>query len=65
MAMLAGRAELGPWYWAGVAVAIALSAWQLWLARGRDRAGAFAAFRMSHWAGAALFVGLVVDHALA
>lgn len=64
MAMLAGRADLGSWYWAGFALALALSAWQLWLARGRDRAGAFAAFRMSHWAGAALFVGLALDYAL-
>jgi 4-hydroxybenzoate polyprenyltransferase len=65
MAMLAGRAELGGAYWAGFAVALAVSAWQLWLARGRDRAGAFAAFRMSHWAGAALFVGLAADYAMA
>lgn len=64
MGMLGHRAELGAWYAAGVAAAALVSAWTLWLARRRDRAGAFAGFRASHWAGFAIFAGLALDHGL-
>jgi 4-hydroxybenzoate polyprenyltransferase len=64
MAMLGHRAGLGGWYAAGVAAAALVSAWTLWLARRRDRDGAFAGFRASHWAGFAIFAGLALDHAL-
>jgi 4-hydroxybenzoate polyprenyltransferase len=40
------------------------SAWTLWLARRRDRDGAFAGFRTSHWAGLAIFAGLALDFGL-
>lgn len=64
MALVGHRAGLGGWYAAGVAAAALVSAWTLWLARRRDRAGAFAGFRASHWAGFAIFVGLALDYAL-
>lgn len=64
MVMLGHRADLGAWYAAGVAAAALWSAWTLWLARRRDRAGAFAGFRASHWAGFAIFVGLVLEYAM-
>jgi 4-hydroxybenzoate polyprenyltransferase len=64
MALLGARAELGGWYHAGLALALAISAWQLWRARGRDRAGCFAAFRASHLAGLALFLGIAAHYAL-
>jgi 4-hydroxybenzoate polyprenyltransferase len=64
MALLGGRAELGSAYYAGLALAVAVSAWQLWRARKRDREGCFAAFRASHLAGLALFAGIAADYAL-
>jgi 4-hydroxybenzoate polyprenyltransferase len=64
MALVGHRAGLGGWYAAGVAAAALVSAWTLWLARRRDRAGAFAGFRASHWAGFAIFVGLALDYGL-
>jgi 4-hydroxybenzoate polyprenyltransferase len=64
MALLGGRAELGTAYYAGLALAVAVSAWQLWRARKRDREGCFAAFRASHLAGLALFAGIAADYAL-
>jgi 4-hydroxybenzoate polyprenyltransferase len=64
MALLGHRADFGGWYAAGVAAAALASAWTLWLARRRDRAGAFAGFRASHWAGLAIFAGLALDYGL-
>jgi 4-hydroxybenzoate polyprenyltransferase len=64
MALLGGRAELGTAYHAGLALALAISAWQLWRARRRDREGCFAAFRASHLVGLALFAGIAADYAL-
>lgn len=65
MALLGQRAGFGFAYWLGLAAAAGIAAWTLWLARGRDRDGCFRAFRMSHYAGAAVFVGLALDRALA
>lgn len=64
MALLGHRADFGGWYAAGITGAALVSAWTLWLARRRDRDGAFAGFRMSHYAGLAIFVGLALDYAL-
>jgi 4-hydroxybenzoate polyprenyltransferase len=46
-----------PWF-AAVGVVAALFARQQWLARGRERAGCFRAFRNNNWVGLALFLGL-------
>jgi 4-hydroxybenzoate polyprenyltransferase len=54
---LAGR-HLGPPYFAGLAVAAALAAYQQWLIRNRDRADCFRAFLNNSWFGAAVFAGL-------
>ena len=64
MALLGARAELGAWYHAGLALAVAISAWQLWRARRRYREGCFVAFRASHFAGLALFLGIAAHYAL-
>ena len=39
-------------------------AWQLWLARSREPPDAFRAFRMAHYAGMALWLGLAIDLAI-
>lgn len=52
-----------PWF-AAVGVVAALFAWQQWLARGRERAGCFRAFRNNNWVGLALFLGLAANFIL-
>lgn len=48
-----------PWWWLGVAVAAAQVVWHLALIRNRTREGCFRAFRLNHWVGFAVFVGIV------
>lgn len=64
MALVGSRAELGQGYFAGLAVAVGISAWQLWRARRRDGPGCFAAFRASHLVGLVLLIGMITDYAL-
>ncbi|TSE18430.1 4-hydroxybenzoate octaprenyltransferase [Tepidimonas alkaliphilus] len=54
----------GPWLAAGVAAAAAQVLGHARLIRGRTREGCFAAFRLNHWVGAALFAGLALQLAL-
>ncbi|CAN7554550.1 4-hydroxybenzoate octaprenyltransferase [Rhizobacter sp. LjRoot28] len=58
------RAGLGGWAMAGVAVAAAQVAWHFALIRRRTREGCFRAFRINHWVGFSVFVGVVIDLAL-
>ena len=51
-------------YFAGLAVAAALAVWHFMLIRDRSREGCFRAFRLNHWLGFAVFVGVVAHHAL-
>jgi 4-hydroxybenzoate polyprenyltransferase len=63
--LLAGaRFGLGGWFYAGLAVAVGCFAWQSWHARHRERMACFEAFLHNHWAGLAIFVGIVLDYAL-
>lgn len=62
---LAGiQAGYGAAYLAGLAVAAALFAWQLWTARQRAPADCLRAFRANNYVGLAIFIGIVADHAL-
>ena len=56
------RAELGPWYYASVAVSGVLMAYHQWLARDRQPAGCFAAFLNNHYIGLAVFLGIVLHY---
>ena len=58
------RAGLGGVYWAGLGVALALVAYEFWLARGRERDACFRAFLHNHWVGAVVFAGLALDYAM-
>lgn len=49
-------------YFGGLTVAVFLAVHQYWLIRGRDRAGCFKAFLISHWVGCAVFAGLLVEY---
>jgi 4-hydroxybenzoate polyprenyltransferase len=56
------RAELGSWYYLSVAVAAAMMAWHLWLARDRQPAGCFEAFLRNHHVGMVIFIGIVLHY---
>lgn len=49
-------------YYAGIAAAAWLAAWQQWITRTRDPAACFRAFLHNNWFGAAIFAGLALDH---
>ena len=63
-AALGSALGLGRWYLLGIAVAAAQALWHYTLIRTRSRDGCFKAFRLNHWLGFAIFVGVVVDLAL-
>jgi len=63
MGLIGQRAGLGHWYATGWGVAALLSAWQLWLARSREAPDCFRAFRVSHYVGMALWLGMALDFA--
>jgi 4-hydroxybenzoate polyprenyltransferase len=53
------------WYWVLALVLAALQAvWHYFLIRHRTREGCFKAFRLNHWLGATVFVGIAVSYAL-
>jgi 4-hydroxybenzoate polyprenyltransferase len=64
MALVAQRGHLHWPYFAGLAVAAGLFAYQMWIMRGRDRDACFAAFRNNNWVGMALWLGIVMSLAL-
>ena len=64
MALVAQRGHLHWPYFAGLGVAAALFAYQLWLMRARARDACFAAFRNNNWVGLAIWVGIVLSYAL-
>ncbi len=49
-------------WWLGVAAALAQVVWHATLIRDRSRDGCFKAFRLNHWVGFAVFVGVVVSY---
>ncbi len=57
--------ELGPAYYAGLAVAAGIAAYHWTLIRDRTREGCFHAFNHNTWFGAAVFAGILADHAIA
>lgn len=59
-----GQAELGVFWYLGVAVMAGLFAYHQYLARDRAREGCFKAFLNNNWAGFAVFAGLVIDQLL-
>jgi len=55
---------LGPLYYAGLAAAAGIALWHYTLIRTRSRDGCFRAFRLNHWLGFAVFVGVLADRTL-
>lgn len=61
--VLVGRnAELGQWYYAGLAAAAVFCAYQAYLIRDRDAVLSFRAFLNNAWLGGAVFAGIVLDY---
>jgi len=54
--------KLGLMYFFGLALALAMIAWQISVIRSRDREPCFKAFMNNNWVGAAIFSGLALDY---
>ena len=64
--LLAGtHFDLGGWFHLGLLVAAGCFVWEFWYTRDRDQQRCFKAFLHNHWAGLAIFVGIVLNYALA
>jgi len=64
LAVVGWKFRLGPYYYAGLAVAGALAARQYVLIRDRDPGRCFRAFLQNNWVGAAVFAGLLAHYHL-
>lgn len=64
LALVGTRAEMGPAYWAGLGVGVALVAYEFVIARHRERGPCFRAFLHNNWVGLAVFAGIAGDLAL-
>jgi 4-hydroxybenzoate polyprenyltransferase len=63
--LLAGvQFDLGGWFHLGLLVAAGCYLWEFWYTRNREPQRCFQAFLHNHWAGLAIFVGIVLDYAL-
>ncbi len=63
--LLAGTRAALPWpYFAGLAAASCLFAWQQWTMRDRARDRCLAAFRNNNWVGFVLWAGLLLALAI-
>jgi 4-hydroxybenzoate polyprenyltransferase len=61
--VLVGRsAELGPWYYGGLAAAAAFCLYQAYLIKERDIVQSFRAFLNNAWLGGAVFAGILLDY---
>jgi 4-hydroxybenzoate polyprenyltransferase len=58
-AQVARLAGLSAWCWLGLALALAQAVHHVWLIRDRDRDACFAAFRLNHWIGGTVFLGVI------
>ena len=63
MVLVGVQREMGPFYFAGLAVALVCAVYHWTLIRSRDRDRCFRAFLHNHWFGLAVFAGIALDHA--
>lgn len=56
--------ELGLYFYLGLLAAAACFAWEFHMTREREPMVCFQAFLHNHWAGLAIFIGIVLDYAL-
>lgn len=63
--LLAGvQFNLGGWFHLGLLVAAGCYLWEFWYTRNREPQRCFQAFLHNHWAGLAIFAGIVLNYAL-
>jgi 4-hydroxybenzoate polyprenyltransferase len=62
LVLIGRRAELGGFYYAGVALATCFALWQQYLIRHRVPAKCFHAFLNNNWFGMVWFIGVVLDY---
>jgi 4-hydroxybenzoate polyprenyltransferase len=62
LVLVGHSAELGPWYYGGLAAATAFGAYQQHLIRDRDAGQCFAAFLNNAWLGGGVFCGIALDY---
>jgi len=62
--LAAARFELGLYFHLGLLAAAGCFAWEYQKTRNRKPMACFNAFLHNHWAGLAIFIGLVLDYAL-
>jgi len=53
--------ERGPWFYAGLIGALTQVVWHVVLIKDRTREGCFKAFRLNHWLGFSVFLGLAMS----
>jgi 4-hydroxybenzoate polyprenyltransferase len=58
--LLGQSVGLGPLFWLGIAVAAAQALWHGLLIKDRQRDGCFKAFRLNHWLGLTVCLGVVL-----
>ncbi|MEE7565761.1 4-hydroxybenzoate octaprenyltransferase, partial [Xanthomonas sp. Kuri4-3] len=58
LALVGVRAQLGRYFWVGLAVAVALVGYEFAIARRRERGPCFRAFLHNNWVGLAVFAGI-------
>lgn len=62
LVLVAGKAGLGAWYFAGLAGGALFFLHELWLIRDRHPVGCFRAFNNAHYFGLSVFVGIALDY---
>jgi len=61
-AVLLEAGSRGLWFYGGLLAASAQVVWHVWLIKDRTREGCFKAFRLNHWVGLSVFVGLALSY---
>ena len=62
MAWVGTAVPLGALYWTGLAIAVMIAIYHLWLIRTRDRMRCFRAFLHNHWLGFTMFAAVIADY---
>ena len=59
LSALVVQLDPAPWWWVALGLAVLQVVWHMRLISDRSREGCFKAFRLNHWLGLSLFLGLV------
>lgn len=62
LALVGRTLHMHAWFWAGLASGAMLFVHHLWLIRGRNRAACLRAFRLNHYFGMVVFIGIFLSY---